>query len=332
MNVRRPILVAGVLVIALLVALIVWHLTDTVKTATPTENTGTESTGPAGAPAKHVVAQLPESVPGDSDVPIVFYGRLQDQGGQPVVEAEITGTTIFHQGLAKATGRFTTTSDANGLFTLNAGGDESLEVMPRKAGYALASTNNVKTYTGLANETERSPPDSNNPVVIKMWKLQGAEPLVTISQQYQFPYTNAPLFFDFVTQGFVRSGGDIKITIVGPPDPLLATDSEGWRVEMEADQAGGLMQISPEKWRITYWAPTDGYQPKIALPMVEDASQNSESLDGMVFVQTREGRIYAKLAVKISLSNDMVDLDLHGVANTNGSCNWEGDPATLRPE
>ena len=328
MNVRRPILVGSVLVIALLVALIVWRERDTtVKPVAPMENAGSEFTEPATAPPKHAVASILEAVPVNSNVPIVFYGRLEDQGSLPVVEAEITGTTIFHQGAVKARGQFTTTSNSNGLFTLNAGAGERLEVVPRKPGYALASTDNVETYMGLANEI---PPDSNNPVVIKMWKLQGAEPLVSISQQYQFPYTNAPLFFDFITQEIVPSGGDIKITILSPPDSLLAP--EDWRVEIEGDQGGGSMKISPEDWKITYWAPAGGYQPKIALPMVEDAPQNSESLDGLFFVQSREGGVYTKLAIKISLSDGLVNLELHGIANTNGSCNLEGDPATLQPQ
>lgn len=318
MNVRRPILIGVVLAIALSVALIVWRFSNPPGTATPTESNGTGSTEPAAAPSKPLVAQTPENDNGN--VPIVFYGKLQDQAGQPVVEAEITGT-------AAAKGKFNTTSDANGLFVLKAGVGESLEVMPRKAGFALASTNNVETYTSLM---DGGATDSNNPVVIKMWKLQGAEPLVNISKHYLFGYTGDPLFFDLATQEIVSSGGDLKITVVKPPDSASAADAQGWHVDMETDEAGGLTQISPEKSKITYWAPADGYQPKITLPMTGNSAQNSESLDEMFFVQAREGGIYAKLAVKISLNaQGLVNVDLHGIANTNGSCNWEGDPDTL---
>lgn len=338
MNIRRPILVGVVLIIGLLVALIVWRETHAVKTAAPVtapaESIASDSTEPVSAPATRVGPQTPGSVPTDSDVAIVFYGKLEDQSAEPVVGAEITGTTIFHQGASKAEGRFVATSDANGLFTLNAGAGQSLEVMPRKAGYALASTNNVQMYRSLSSENERLHPDSNNPVVIKMWKLQGSEPLAAINQQFQIPYTNAPLFFDFVAQEIVPSGGDIKITIVRPADSFSFGDPQGWRVEIEGVE-GGLMQTSLENWRTTYWAPVDGYIPKIALPMAEDVSQNSESLDAIVFAQTREGGVYTKLAIKISLNNapdSLVNLDLHGITNTNGSCNWEADPATFRPE
>lgn len=337
-NIRRPILVGVVLVISLLVALIVWRETHAVKiaepVAAPMEKIATDSTTPESAPATRVRPQTPEPVPTDSDVAIVFYGKLEDQSAEPVVGAEITGTTIFQQGASKAEGRFVATSDANGLFTLNAGAGQSLEVTPRKAGYALASTNNVQMYTSLAPENERLHPDSNNPVVIKMWKLQGSESLSAINQQYRFPYTNAPLFFDFLTQEIVPSGGDIKITIIRPPDSFSFNDPQGWRVEIEGVE-GGLMQTSLENWKTTYWAPVDGYIPKIALPMSEDVSQNSESLDAILFVQTREGGVYTKLAIKITLNDapdSLVNLDLHGITNTNGSCNWEGDPATFRPE
>src|SRR5258707_337081 len=125
MNVRPRILGGLILVVALLVALIVWLRTNNVKTAPAapelTVNAGTEPAEPAAAPPKHAVTHTPESGPVDSDVPIVFYGRLEDQGSEPVVGAEVTGTTIFHRGTTGATGQVVATSDANGLFTLNAG-------------------------------------------------------------------------------------------------------------------------------------------------------------------------------------------------------------------
>ena len=74
-----------------------------------------------------------------NDVPIIFYGKLEDQFGNPVSDARITGTTIVNNGVTEGIGKFLTTSDANGQFTLDAGKGESLGIMPRKSGYALAS-------------------------------------------------------------------------------------------------------------------------------------------------------------------------------------------------
>jgi len=60
-------------------------------------------------------------------------------------------------------------------------------------------------------------PDQNNPTVIKMWKLQGAEPLVNINQHYKLHYTNAPINFDLLAGKIVPAGGDIKLTVTRSP-------------------------------------------------------------------------------------------------------------------
>lgn len=345
MNIRPSILIGAMLIIVVSVALIVWRLKPPGKTATgapvPVENVATTS----ARPVEQVAAAMPrnnrgwpmsESPAAESDAPIVFYGKLEDQSDNPVAEAEITGTTIFHTGAGEHTARFSTTSDANGLFTLDAGTGSSLEVMPRKPGYALAATNNGGYYSLLKPDAQRQHPDPNHPVVIKMWKLQGAEPLAAIDQQYQFYYaTNSPLYFDFIAGETVPRGGDIKLTINRPAGFLSPGDPQDWRVEIEGVD-GGLMEVSPAQWKTTYWAPVDGYQPKIVLLMSANGSQAwSGSMDASFFVQTRDGGVYTKLNLKVGINynpDDPLTIELHGIANTNGSCNWEGDPETFQSE
>ncbi len=40
-------------------------------------------------------------------------------------------------------------------------------------------------------------------MVIKMWKLQGAESLMEINKTFKLPYADAPIFFDLVTRNVV---------------------------------------------------------------------------------------------------------------------------------
>src|ERR1051326_1354834 len=335
MNIRPSILLGG---IALLVGLcvVLWF-----SKKSPESVTVTPMTSPVDAPAGPVDApsvsaergastgpqpQLPEA---GSDLPIVFYGKLVDQAGEPVDEADILGTTVFHRGAARRTAHFSTKSDAEGLFQFEAGMGESLELAPRKEGYALASTNNTAFYGSSKPEEERHHPDPKDPVIIKMWKLQGAEPLAAFDTRLSLSLPQPPVYFDFVTQMLSVTNGDIKISLRRPPGIISPSEHPDWTVEIEAEEGGGLREISSGDWTTTYWAPTDGYERKQVLLMsASPPHQWSQDAKELFFVQTRHGGIYTKLSFKVSINfnpDEPVQLVLSGISNTNGSCNWEAD-------
>ena len=81
-----------------------------------------------------------------NDVPIDFYGKLQDQFGNPVVGAEIKGNIRVINGVRQGTDWLTTTSDVNGLFQFHGRGQD-IGMMPAKSGYALASTTTLFKYS-----------------------------------------------------------------------------------------------------------------------------------------------------------------------------------------
>ena len=169
MNVRRSILWFGIAV-AVALALTIWFAKKPAETSLPTggetnaapasltaraatkpqhqvdTNTPASSAAAASAnipvsPARDKKEQMREGLAALNDVPIIFYGKLEDQFGNPVVGAEITGSTIVYNGTAAGGQRVVATSDAKGFFQMNGGNGESLGMMPRKEGYVLAATN-----------------------------------------------------------------------------------------------------------------------------------------------------------------------------------------------
>ncbi len=72
-------------------------------------------------PAKSRAQQIREGLATLNDMPIVFYGRLEDQFGKPVVGATVTGNTIIYSALRRGSEHVSTQSDENGLFTIKAG-------------------------------------------------------------------------------------------------------------------------------------------------------------------------------------------------------------------
>jgi hypothetical protein len=330
MKIRPSILLCAMAIVGLLLVLALWSSKRPGKAAAASPQTVENPAEIPNHPPEPVetMPERPRAQPVENEGPIVFYGKLEDQSAEPVAGAEIIGTTFSHYG---TTAQFSASSDDNGIFKLDAGTGERMEFMPQRPGYAMASTNNVELYTQL----KTAPADSNKPAIIKMWKLQGVEPLSRFAGRYKLNASDTPVYFDFVTQTFVPTNGDIKITIKRPTGETSSAERPDWSVEIEAVE-GGLMKITEGDWATTYWAPVDGYRQKFVLLMSPDAlggwSQNSNAL---FFVQTRHGDVYTKLSLKIGINlnpNDPVDLAIYGVANTNGSCNWEGDPGISKQE
>lgn len=255
-----------------------------------------------------------------NDMPIVFYGRLEDQFGNPVAAATVNFSIRVYNGYESTVNRAEVKADANGLFTISGYKGESLSVVPAKPGYALASTNGGGVYSQLWPEEERLHPDPNNPVIIKMWKLQGAGPLVTINQQYHLPYTNAPIYIDLLNGRIGSALGDLKISV---------NREEAWNVRVEAVD-GGLMD-SGGREPVTYWAPDEGYLPVSTFSF----PTNVMGLDRAYFVTSRNGQVFSKLHISFRFRQKpegLLHFYLRGVASTNGSRNWEGDSNTYKPQ
>lgn len=264
-----------------------------------------------------------------NDVPIDFYGKLEDQFGNPVVGAEIKGSIRVISGTRQGTDWPTTTSDVTGLFQFHGRGQD-ISMMPSKKGYALASLNGGGNYSLLAPEAERAHPNPSNPIVIKMWKLQGAEPLVGINCQFKFPYTDAPIYFDLIAGKIVPAGGDIKVTVRRFPGVISVQNRVNWDIEIEAVDGGLMDPAGTEK--ITYFAPESGYEPSKIIHSTDRLPEGG--LGGFhtgFYVKSRNGQVYSKLGLSFRINlnpDDPIYIRFSGIANTNGSRNWEGDSNT----
>jgi hypothetical protein len=294
--------------------------------------TNVPALGAAGTPApKRTAATKDENIRGIlstyNDVPIDFYGKLEDQFENPVAGAEIKASIRVISGERQGTDRLTTTSDTNGLFEFHGRGQD-IGMVPSKSGYALASTGTQFKYSRL-EETPFSS-DPNNPTVIKLWRLQGAEPLLSISQQHKLPYTQAPISFDLLAGKTVPEGGDIKVTVNRPAGVISGRNRQDWSLKVEAVN-GGLLDAG-EQEAVTYAAPESGYHPQETLLMSAASNTWYESVQRGFFIRARNGRVFGKLGMSFRINSDpdgMMNVRFSGVVNTNGSRNLEGDPETM---
>jgi hypothetical protein len=258
-----------------------------------------------------------------NDVPIDFYGRVEDQFGNAVDSAAVNFNVRVMNGETSTVNRGQVMTDGNGFFTITGYRGQDLGLMPQKSGYTLASTGTLFKYSHLEDHPYVS--DANNPTVIKMWKLQGAEPLVNIDQHYKLPYTGAPINFDLLTGKIVPSGGDIKITVNRPAGVLSGRNPQDWGLEIEAVD-GGLIETSVAEARVTYAAPDSGYEPSETFTMSNSNNTWYEAVHQMFFVQSRNGQVHGKVSFSFRINqnpDDVMNVTFSGVASTNGSRNWE---------
>jgi len=343
MKIRRSVL-SFITIVAVLIAFALWYGKMPPVEMPPTASVESNGVPPAAtasrqpvsasassiAPAAPVTSatapaspdkgeQIKEGLAKLNNMPIIFYGRLEDQFGNPVVGAQIVASVRIYNGFQSTVDRFSATSDGNGLFHISHGNGESLSVVPSKTGYVLASKNTYFKYSYMYSD--HFTPDPNNPTVIKMWKLQGAEPLASLDKIFKLHYTNAPIYFDLVAGKVVPAGGDLKITVNRPVGEVSEHNPQKWGIDLEVVN-GGFIETSDKEWGVTYAAPESGYQSNGTF----GNNNGIGALDKALFIQSRNGHIYSKLGISFRINNypnDFMYVTFSGVANANSSRNWE---------
>lgn len=263
-----------------------------------------------------------------NDVPIIFYGRVQDQFGNPVADAEIIGSIIVDNGKVEGTSKVSAISDASGLFQLNGGQGESIGVMPRKEGYALASTETEFKYSHFYPES-RHVPDPSKPVVFKMWKLQGGEPLVHFQFKARVPCNGASVAFDLQTGQRVESGGDIIIRVESSPAPNVM---EKYNWEAKIQPVNGGVVLYEGRMESVFLAPEGGYEPEFVISQQKDSQPWQSGFNGSFYLKSRGGRSYGKIDLGIitdTVKEGSIPIMMSGYVNPAGSRNVEVNPALV---
>jgi hypothetical protein len=357
MQIRRSIILLVAVVVAL-IALVLWHGGKQPVKTPPTASIETNTLPPAAAapsapmsapvhsnaPVAKMAkgADLSKSPPESkgqrmleilstaNDVPIDFYGRVEDQFGEAVADATINFNVRVYNGYESTVKRGQVTADDNGFFSITGYKGQDLGLVPQKAGYALATTGTLFKYSHMEDHPYVS--DQNNPTLIKMWKLQGAGPLVSIGQHYKLHYTDTPINFDLLAGKIVPAGGDIKLTVSRSPGIMSGRNRLAWSVRVEAVN-GGVMDSGGQE-AVTCAAPADGYEQSMAFMFSTNAPDKwFEEFNQGFFVTSRNGQVYGKLGLSFRINrmpDDFMYITFSGIASTNGSRNWEGDANTMQ--
>ncbi len=283
-------------------------------------------------PPKNKAEQIREGLALLNDQEIKFYGKVIDQNGQPLAFADVLGSIIIKNGATQGVKKIQTTTDAQGRFQFLNESGRDLAIVVKKNGYVVSTTNTVFIFSHIWPVDQRHTPDSKNPVVFKMWKLQGAEQLVKIDQNYRLAPSETKVFLDVLTGNHTQGGGDMKISVQRPSGIVSERNPQDWSLTIEAVD-GGLIETSIAEIRTTFAAPDDSYVSSHHVAMVFNERTWAGSVQRNYFFKSRNGQVYSKLSFSLNINQnpeDPIVIRLRGIANAHGSKNWEEDPDKVK--
>lgn len=258
-------------------------------------------------------------------VPIVFYGKVVDQQGSPVVGATVKMSTASHDG---ALFRETVT-DENGLFSLKGVKAKDLYIDDIKlTGYEPARSRWSFNYG--ARHYTRHVPDQNNPVIFDMWKKskpENIEPLIKNDRSFKVKFDFTNYYVDLINNRKMLN--DNKSW-----DFLLRMKFEGekinnkyskWRVVFESTRNDGFVETNDI---FMYKAPDSGYKNRVEIVLDKKNNTWATNIKRKFYLRSQNGGLYAAMIIEV-LSHPSGEglVSIKSIVNPNGSTNLEYDPS-----
>jgi hypothetical protein len=256
--------------------------------------------------------------------PIEFYGKVVDEKGNPVSEANATfmWTETLSAGGNKTS---TTTSDTEGLFSLQNERGPSLEVLISKEGY-YASHGGHWGFDYTSGPDIMSP-NPRNPIIFLLHKKGAPEPLIHVAGTGLHTMRDFLLAADgepteiSLRDGNLNSAGqaDLRVEFQAGP-PLSNFPSRiSWQCRVTIP-SGGLIQTDEE---FPFLAPEDGYQ--LADQWRIDATNWTQEVDRQYYVKLQDGN-FGRIKLRVKGVPDRAYFRMESFLNPSGSRNLEYDP------
>jgi hypothetical protein len=241
-----------------------------------------------------------------------IYGKVVDQYEQPVVGAKIEGGILLNVSLVSSgSERHYTETDANGRFSFIGIHGVGLGIYPQKDGY-------MYNFRLPSQRPDSYQPDPNNPIVFNMWKIKGAEPLISESINSEIPYDGTSVVFD-TTTGKESSNGDLRVSLLRSPLQVRRSGQGfDWRAKIEMLHGGLIAEDAP----YPYWAPESGYERFFEINMSSNNVSWFSKLTQNFYIKNDRGQ-YGRMLVIVYSALTPARIKCDFVINPSGSQNLE---------
>lgn len=253
-----------------------------------------------------------------------FYGRVVDENAEPIAGAEInySWTNLSSDGSAQET----TSSDANGLFSLKDKTGKFLEVRVTKKGFYTPTESHRGFEYAHFFDARYYEPDPRNPVLFHLRTKKGVEGLSSGKLNPPLLADGTPVRLDLLDEGAISSQGQLELAAITNTEdyPPRLFD---WRATISVPN-GGLVEHNLE---FPFEAPEDGYQPTVEFNMWANAPDWRHSIEKSYFIRFDSPPRYGRVQVRFSGATQNASVIY--VVNPTGSRNLEEKekPSSLPP-
>jgi len=230
------------------------------------------------------------------NVPISFYGKVVDQNNQPISDVKVQLEIRVGKFTSPTTSKekwvpISLASDANGNFTLaDVKGSFVQFKVVEKNGYKLLPK---QVKAGFMYYPETFHADSNNPVVFKMWKKHGEEPLVDSAWHGNIACDGTLMTFD-LQNGKQDKDGSLQITCTRVPLDIVPRENKRYDYNLQIAIVGGSIQSTDDEF--TYLAPEGGYVPSLTLGAKAEDPKWAGNVKQEFYIKTADGH-YGRLSI-----------------------------------
>jgi len=246
---------------------------------------------------------------------IVFFGKVVDFEGAPVVDAKVKMRVRVFGARApqKAFNELNAITDGDGLFSVTGFGEMITLDNISRDGYVYHYKYNRKRSRQSAQREQRKGPgfELDKPMVFKMRKKSPAS--FVISGGWGFGLRNGKLKWLDLYRRQWASPYRLSGTKLNYPDwhadvkASIEEDGEKFRLILETlDPDSGFVIATPEFIEEMTTAPEQGYRPKLTIPIAKKSGGHS-----FAYVKSAGGLFYSKLFVRYIHTDDRDHVSLN---------------------
>lgn len=243
-----------------------------------------------------------ELAPNYKNVPIGFFGRIVDQDNRPLSGVRVVASARqwLYAPVAGLTSTHPTTealsaSDGSFEFTDLSGDALKIEALEKKGYEAEPSATRDFGY----NVSENHVPDRNNPVVLRMWRSEVKERLITGKMFFAIWPDGRDYTVNLLEGKHVESvteEGDFRIRVKRSTDAKFGQKYD-WSFVIAPINGGIIEEQDPHS--SMFLAPDTGFLAQYEFSIKADGDQWGHRVKKRFYVRSRGGMVVGRITVDV---------------------------------